>query len=201
MMRHFLILRSLGAVALAGVLSGCVSLGAEPPPSLLNLTADVSAPDGETHSVSAARTLIVSEPEVPAEIDVLRLPVRVNETNIAYLQDAVWVEKPARLFRRLLAETMRASTGRTVLDGDTIGVAAGSRLSGTLREFGYNAARSAVVIRYDAVLSTGENTVITRRFSKSVSNVAAEPDLVGPAMNSAANDLAKDVTSWVAQNS
>ncbi|MEP2736983.1 MAG: ABC-type transport auxiliary lipoprotein family protein [Erythrobacter sp.] len=201
MLRQFFSFRSASALGMAALLSGCVSFGEEPPPSLLNLTADLQAPTGETRSVSAAQTLIVAEPEVPAEIDVLRLPVRVNDTSIAYLQDAVWVEKPARLFRRLLAETIRTRTGRTVLDGDTIGVAAGSRLSGTLREFGYNAAQSAVVLRYDAVMRTGDDTVITRRFSQSVDGVPAEANAVGFAMNSAANDLAKEVTAWVETNS
>lgn len=199
-MRQIFSLRTAATIGLAALLSGCVSFGAEPPPSLLNLTSDLRAPAGETRSVSAAQTLIVAEPEVPAEIDVLRLPVRVNDTSIAYLQDAVWVEKPARLFRRLLAETIRTRTGRTVLDGETIGVAAASRLSGTLREFGYDAASSAVVVRYDAVLRTGEDTVITRRFSQSVNGVAPEASAVGFAMNSAANDLAKEVTAWVEQN-
>lgn len=183
------------------LLSACVSLGAEPPPSLLNLTADLQAPVGETRSVSAAQTMIVAEPDVPAEIDVLRVPVRVSDTSIAYLQDAVWVEKPARLFRRLLAETIRARTGRTVLDGDVVGLGAASELRGTLREFGYNAANASVVLQYDAVLQTGEDNTATRRFIAKVDGVPAEAGPVGDALNRAANDLASQVTQWVEASS
>lgn len=186
------------ALASLGLASGCVSLGgAEPPTSLLKLTPDLSAPVGETRSVTAARTLVVREPEVPAEIDVLRVPVRVSDTSLAYLQEAVWVEKPARLFRRLMAETIRARTGRTVIDSDAVGVAAGSSLSGSLREFGYNAAQSSVVLQYDAVLRTGEDKLATRRFEARVDGILPEAGSVGPALNTAANDIARQVSDWV----
>ena len=54
-----------------------------------------------------------------------------------------------------------------------------------------------MVIRYDAVLRGSDDTVVTRRFVQSVENVPAEASSVGFAMNSAANDLAKDVTTWL----
>jgi len=188
-------------IALAGITTACVSFGAEPPESLLRLTPDISAPVGKTRDVSAGDTLIVREPEVPAEIDVLRVPVRVSDTNLAYLQDAIWVEKPARLFRRLLAETIRVKTGRVVVDGDAVGLASKHLLRGTIREFGYDAAQSAVVVQYDAILRTGKNTAATRRFEVRKSGVAPEVSAVGPALNEAANELAVQVAEWVEQPS
>lgn len=183
------------------LLSACVSFGSEPPESLLTLSSDLRAPVGQTNAMSGETALVVFEPEVPAQIDVLRVPVRVSDTSLAYLQDAVWVEKPARLFRRLMAETIRAQSGRSVIDGDTVGVVAGTQLRGTLREFGYDAGRSAVVLQYDAVLRTGEDTIATRRFEASVDGIPPEANAVGSAMNNAANDLAKQVSAWVQENS
>lgn len=186
-------------IALAATASACVSFGAEPPESLLRLTPDLSAPVGETRDVTAGDTMVVREPEVPAEIDVLRVPVRVSDTNLAYLQDAVWVEKPARLFRRLLAETIRVKTGRVVVDGDAVGLPSSHLLRGTIREFGYDAAQSAVVVRYDAVLRTGKNTAATRRFEVRKSGIAPDVSAVGPALNEAANELAVQVADWIEQ--
>lgn len=186
------------AIALATVTSACVSLGgAEPPTSLLRLTPNISAPIGETRSIMAGDTIVVREPEVPAEIDVLRVPVRVDDTSLAYLQEAVWVEKPARLFRRLLAETIRVKTGRVVIDGDAVGLASNHLLRGTIREFGYDAAQSAVVVQYDAVLRTGDKGIATRRFEVRKSGIAPDVTAVGPALNQAANELAGQVSDWV----
>ena len=46
-------------LALSAALSGCVSLGKEPPPSLLTLTATATAPAGLSASGKAADALVV----------------------------------------------------------------------------------------------------------------------------------------------
>lgn len=99
-------------------LGGCVNLGgAEPPESLLTLTPTTSAPAGAAISAARGEALALHEPVVPAELDVLRVPVRIDDASLAYLKDAVWVERPAQLFRRLLAETIRTQSERVVLAG------------------------------------------------------------------------------------
>lgn len=183
------------------MLTGCVSFGGEVPENLLTLTPDMSAPAGSGHSGSRENAIAIHEPEVPAEIDVLRVPVRVDSVRIAYLKDATWVEKPARLFRRLLAETVRVRTDRLVIDGDDPSLFAESHLRGALREFGYDAVRSAVVVRYDAVRQTGDGRVETRRFEAIEPGVAPEAGPVGLALNRAANDVAKQVADWTAGGS
>src|SRR3546814_16515510 len=75
------------------MLTGCVSFGGEVPENLLTLTPDLSAPAGSGHSGTRENAIAIHEPEVPAEVDVLRVPVRVDAVNIAYLKDATWVEK------------------------------------------------------------------------------------------------------------
>lgn len=190
--RHLVIMGS--ALALAG----CVSLGGgDPPSSLVTLTAEASAPAGSMHSGTQADTLAVHVPETAAEIDVLRIPVQVDDATIAYVTDAVWVEKPARLFRKVVAETIRVETGQLVIDGDDPSLFADSHLRGTLRDFGYDARSQSVVVRYDAIRTGEDGLVETRRFEAIEPGVSANAGSVGSALNRAANDVARQVAGWL----
>lgn len=197
------------AASLALGLGGCVSLGgAEPPDSLLTLTASARAPVGM--SAASGRdnpggAIAVLTPEVPAKLDVLRVPVAVSDTQIAYVQDAFWVEKPARLFRRLLGETLRARTGAMgdaaplVLDSDDTPLNAQTSLRGTLIEMGYDAPTSSVVVRYDAIRADQDGNATTRRFEARESGIAPQATAIGPALNRAANSVAGEVAEWMVQ--
>ncbi|WP_271439213.1 ABC-type transport auxiliary lipoprotein family protein [Pontixanthobacter luteolus] len=188
-----------GAAAMAVIaLSGCISLSSEPPESLLTLTATASAPAGTGTAGSRATAIKVLEPETSARLSVARVPVQVDATEIAYLKDAVWVEKPSRLFRTLLAETLRTRTGGLVIDGDDPGVGAASTIRGTLREFGYDARTSSVVVRFDAIRSEPDGALQTRRFESVQPGILAEAGPVGDGLNRAANDVAGQVADWVA---
>ncbi|WP_324828282.1 ABC-type transport auxiliary lipoprotein family protein [Qipengyuania zhejiangensis] len=187
----------LAALAPALLLGGCVSFGEDPPPSLLTLTATATAPAGVAAQGSNASALALVEFDVPQALAVTRVPVHVSDTEIAYLQDAVWVERPARLFRRLIGETIRARSGRMVIDGDDPGAGANDRLHGTLRSFGYDAPTSSVVVVFDAVRSGTGSSVTTRRFEARVPGVLPEVGSVAPALNAAANDVAGQVADWV----
>jgi len=184
-------------IVLSAALSGCVSLGKEPPPTLMTLTASATAPAGLSASGKPGDALAVLDPEAPQKLDVPRVPVQVDASNVAYLKDAVWVEKPARLFARLLAETIRAKQTRMVIEGSDVRFAAATKLSGQLTEMTYDAGTSSVVVRFDAVLQQPDGGVMTRRFEAKVSGVLADPAAVGPAMNEAANKVAADVASWI----
>ncbi|WP_235902173.1 ABC-type transport auxiliary lipoprotein family protein [Pontixanthobacter gangjinensis] len=178
-------------------LSGCISLGSEPPPSLLTLTSTSSVAAGMTSTGTADSAIKILEPEVPQRLNVTRVPVQVDATEIAYLKDAVWVERPARLFQRLLAETIRAKSNRLVIDGEDPGLIAKSQLRGTLREFGYDAATSSVIVRFDAVRAGADGAIETRRFESVQSGVVAETGPVGDALNRGANDVASQVADWI----
>ena len=188
-------------LALAGVLavalSGCVKLGKEPPPSLLTLTASASAPAGLSASGTAAQAISVLEPEAPQRLDVNRVPVQVDASTIAYLKDAVWVEKSARLFAALLAETIRAKQTRLVIDASEARFAAATKLSDQLLEMGYDARTGSAVMRFDAVLQQPDGQILTRRFETSVGGVTADVGSVGWALNEAANKLAVEIADWV----
>ena len=184
-------------LAPALLLGGCISFGSEPPESLLTLTPANMAPAGTGGSSEAGAALALVEFDTPSAIDVTRVPVQVSDTELAYLKDAVWVEKPARLFRRLVAETIRTRSNRVVIDGDDPGALPGNRLTGTLRQFGYDARTGSVVVVFDAVRPGSGSAVETRRFEASVPGVAADVRSVGPALNQAANDVAGQIADWV----
>lgn len=189
--------KAIVASGLALALAGCLSLGGEPPESLLTLTPDAAAPDGTAVRGDVSSAIAVLEPGAPQSINLTRVPVQVNDAEIAYLKDAVWVEKPARLFQRLLAETIRAKSGRLVIDAETASVGAATRLQGSLGAFGYDARTSSVVVRFDAIRTGAGDSVETRRFEAVVPGVPAEAAPVGRALNEAANTVAGEVAAWV----
>jgi cholesterol transport system auxiliary component len=189
--------RIMLATGLAAALAGCISLGGKTPESLLTLTATAAPEAGYTAQGSSETAIAVLEPGAPQKLDVNRVPVQVDDTNIAYVQDAVWVEKPARLFQRLMAETIRSRTRRLVLDSADPASGTAVQLQGTLREFGYDARTGSVVVRFDAMLGGEGDSVRTRRFESVVPGVAAEAGPVGDALNRAANDVAGQVAGWL----
>jgi len=195
--RGALRIRTALALSAVAMLAGCISIGGKPPEKLLTLTATGTAPAGTGATGSETSAITLVEFEAPARLDVLRVPVQINDSELAYLKDATWVERPSRLFRRLVAETLRAQTSRVVIDGDDPGVVATTRLTGVVREFGYDARTSSVVVRFDAIRMDGEGAgVTTRRFEAVVAGVAAESGPVGEALNQAANQVAGEVAAW-----
>lgn len=189
--------RTLPALAGLAMLAGCISFGKEPPESLLALTPTAEAPAGSVTTGSAEGALAILVPDAPARLDVVRVPVQVDDANIAYLKDAVWVDKPARLFRGLLAETIRTRSNRVVIDSDDPALTARTQLRGVLRDFGYDARTSSVVVRFDAIRETERDGIVTRRFESVIPGVTPEAGPVGEALNRAANDVAGQVAEWV----
>lgn len=184
-------------------LAGCVSLGGgTPPESLLTLdpAARPAAGSGATAGrETTGRAILVQLPDTPAKLDVLRLPVTIDDTRLAYLEDTFWVEKPARLFRRLIGETLRARGTALVIDNDDTPILADATLRGTLLELGYDARTSEVVVQFDAVRTETGGRAVSRRFEAREGGVAATNAAVGPALNRAANRVAVEVADWVAQ--
>ena len=101
------------------------------------------------------------------------------------------------LFRKLLGETIRARTGRLVIDHDDPALTPTNQLRGNLIDFGYDARTASVVVTFDAVRDTNGTQVMTRRFSATVPVVTPEAGPVGAALNQAANDVAGQVADWV----
>ena len=187
------------ALASAVVLSGCVRIGgAEPPERLYTLTPATVAPAGTATDVQEmTAALAVLEPTSPQRLAVPRIPVRATSDSLAYLQDAVWVELPARLFQRVLAETIRTVGNRLVFAENELQYATRTRLSGHLGEMGYDAMTSSAVVRFDAVLQLPDGQIRTRRFESVVAGVAPEAGAVAAALNRGANQVAAEVAEWI----
>jgi cholesterol transport system auxiliary component len=191
--------RALFAAPLMLMLAGCISLGGPPPESLLTLSPEARAPAGPGAGAGPQQPVIaVLAIDTPAKLDVLRVPVAVTDTELAYLQEAFWVEKPARLFRRLVGETIRARGNAMVIDGDETATLATQSVRGTLTEMGYEAQSSTAVVRFDAVKVGSDGIVATRRFEARETGIPAEGRAVGAALNRAANRVAAEVADWVA---
>lgn len=185
------------ASASALLLAGCISFGAEPPESLLSLTPAATVAAGTTINGDIANAIQVVEPGAPTKLSVNRVPVQIDDTQVAYVENAVWVDKPTRLFRKLLGETIRAKSGKLVIDYDDPALTPKNQLRGNLVDFGYDARSSSVVVTFDAVRDVNGTQVSTRRFSSTVPNVLPEAAPIGFALNQAANDVAGQVADWI----
>ena len=183
----------LGALAL----SGCGLLGGKTPPVLMALAPSAAVPAQTNRTAASGDTITVIAPALVQEINTNRVPVRQGGIAIAYVKDAVWVDKPTRLFRRLLGEAIRAHGNRLVIDNDDAALTPKTQLRGTLIDFGYDARTSSAVVTFDAVRDVNGTQVMTRRFSATVPSVTAEAAPVGAALNQAANEVASQVADWV----
>ncbi len=190
----------LAALTAAVLLSGCVSFGAKPPSQLLTLDATQKVPSGAARVAGGGRTLIVADPDAPKMLDTVRVPVQLGPTSVAYVTKVQWADTPRHLFRRLLAETISATTDRVVLDTGQFSGDGGQRLGGELVAFGLDAASNNAVVTYDAMLTTPNGVAIARqRFSASQPvGGKIEAGTVGAPINAAANKVAADVAAWAA---
>jgi cholesterol transport system auxiliary component len=127
---------------------------------------------------------------------VLRVPVQVDGSQIAYLQDVAWVERPARLLRHLLAETIRAKGQRLVFEATDDVTGSKITLSGRLIDMGYDARSQSAVVRYDALREDGKGGVEARRFEAVIPGISPTAESVAPALNRAANQVAAQVADW-----
>jgi len=187
-----------GALASVSVLGACVSFGgAEPPPFLLSLTPATQVDAGAAHSGPRDDALVIRMLTTPQKLNNLRVPVQTSGTGIAYLKDATWVDKPARLFEELLGETISAKNGRLVLTQMQARGRADTYLSGELVNFGLDGPSLTVIVTYDAVKVRSNQPIEKRRFEARETVGAAQAGPVGEALNRAANKVALEVADWV----
>jgi len=186
-------------LAAALPLAGCISFGAKPPPSLLTLDATSAPAVGADQNSAKTRSITIQVPATPTAIAGGRVPVQATPTTIAYVKDALWAEPPARLFARLLSDTVSARSNMVVLSTvQSIGDPSAT-LAGELRRFGLDATTREAVVTYDASLvRAGKETVEKRRFEARVPVTAIDAATAGPVISQAANQVAVEVATWVA---
>ena len=194
-----MMLRVSAAAALALSLGGCALLGGgpKPPPWLLTLAPSAAAPAQVVRSANAGEAVTIDVPVIPKELRSVRVPAQVGETAIAYIKGLQWVDTPDHLFQDLLQETVLRTTNRVVIDPKQSTLDPGLVVTGQLSSFGYEAGQGTVLVRYDAALSTkGGTRVETRRF-EARAPADGTASTVGPALNTAANQVANDVARWI----
>lgn len=192
------LLTKTAVMALALGLSGCSGLlgGGKPPANLVTLTPEAAEPAQIARTAAAGQSVTIATPTVGRELSTVRVPVQVTPTDVQYVANLQLVDAPARLFASLVAETVRRTTNRVVLDPAQTSLDPGLLVTGELRRFGYDASTGQVVVTYDGSQSTAGNRVETRRFTATApaDGTAAS---VGPALNRAANQVALDVAKWI----
>lgn len=218
-------MNKLAILIAAAPLAGCISFGAKPPPSLLTLTATAQPPVGQAQRAAldpgttratvavagqpvatvtnqpvtaGASSITIDAPAVPEEIANQRVPVQSTAHTVAYIKNALWVEPPARLFARLLGDTVTARTGRVVLSTAQSYQTGAATLTGELRRFGIDATRRSAVVTYDAALirATGGG-IEKQRFEAVVPVTTIDAAGAGAGLNQAANQVATEVADWV----
>jgi cholesterol transport system auxiliary component len=184
---------AVGGCSLSGLLGG----GGKPPATLQTLTPEAADPGAIARSAGPGQAVTIAAPTLPKELRTMRVPVQVTPTDIQYVTNLQWVDTPDRLFQDLVAETVRRTTNRVVLDTRQTSLDPGLLVTGQLQRFGYDASSGQAVIIYDAMMSTaGGSRVDTRRFTASVPADGSGPS-VGPALNRAANQVALEVAKWI----
>lgn len=179
-------------------LAGCISFGAKPPPTLLTLTAQSAVAVGQDQNSATAKSITIQVPAVPQALATARVPVQTSATSIAYVPKALWSEPPARLFARLLSDTVASRDGLVVLSTiQSIGDPS-AQLTGELRNFGLDATTREAVVTFDAALiRAGKETVEKRRFEARVPVATIDADSSAAGINQAANQVATQVSDWV----
>lgn len=195
---HRILVSAIVAAALGGCsLSGLMGGGGKPPVTLQTLTPEAADPGPIERSANAGQAVTIAVPAIAKELRTVRVPVQLTPTDVQYVTNLQWVDTPDRLFQSLLAETVRRTSNRVVLDTGQTTLDPGLLVSGELQRFGYDASTGQAVVVYDASLSTaGGNRVDTRRFTATAPADGTGAS-VGPALNHAANQVALDVAKWI----
>jgi cholesterol transport system auxiliary component len=186
----------LYALPLLIMIGACVSFGGKAPVSMLVLTSDNVVAAGAARTAAVADALVIQIPQVPRKLDNNRVPVQIDASSIAYLKDAFWADKPARLMQMLLVETVSAKSGNLVLNEVDAGGKATRYLSGSLLEFGIDATTNEAVVVYDMVKIIRGSATEKRRFEARRPVNAIAPAPAGAALNAAANDVASQIADW-----
>jgi len=185
------------ALSLGGCMGGLLGGGGKAPTTLVTLTPEAAEPGQIARTAAAGQTVTIAAPITARELSTVRVPVQLTPSDVQYVANLQLADTPAKLFANLLAETVRRTTNRVVLDFGQTNLDPGLLVSGELQRFGYDASTGQVVVIYDGALSTSAgNRVETRRFTATAPADGTGPS-VGPALNRAANQVATDVAKWI----
>ncbi len=190
-----------GAMAMAALsLSGCLSLGAKPPPSLIRLTAAERPGADAGQPIAAGRTVTVMIPHGPVEFSLPRIAVRSAGSRLSYIKNAAFADQPYRLIAGVFGEVIQARTGRPTLDGRNYHIAPGIRIVTQIDDFSIDTDRRQANLVVDVIRQAADGkTVTTRRFEGHAPVAAITSDGVAPALDQAVNQVAAAIADWIGQ--
>ncbi|APG62316.1 hypothetical protein LPB140_05290 [Sphingorhabdus lutea] len=190
-------LKSALILPVIGLLSACISLGTDPLPSMLTLKSNQMLDAGQVKSLNNENGLVIALPLLPRKLDTTRIPVQIDDQNIAYLTQTAWVDKPNNLFQSLLMEQISAGSNFVVMDEEQGFGKNIQRISIKFHEFGIDSRTNQAMIIADVTRHHPVNMPITKRFAANVPVAEIAPSQAGYSLNKAANMVAADILTWI----
>lgn len=184
---------ALGGCSISSMLGG----GGKPPATLFTLSPNAVDPAQISRTANSGQAVTIATPVITKALRTTRVAVELGPTQVQYVKNVQLVDTPDRLFQNLLAETVRRTTNRVVLNARQSTLDPGVLVTGELQRFGYDSMSGQVVVQYDAAMSgQGGASVDSRRFTAMVpadGTAATVPN----ALNEAANQVAVQVAQWI----
>jgi cholesterol transport system auxiliary component len=193
---------ALAALFLGAVLASCSSIlptgedGKKPPQRfLLSMTQTELTP-----TINSA--IRVEDFDAPAELALDRIVVRRGAQEVLYTKGARWTDKPTRLMRSLVSDYLKANSKSIVASPTQIDVPIVYRLSGRLSAFHVRVDGAPTAsVRFEALLNNTRNRApVARVFAAEAAADSDSPSAMAAALNTASNQVAKDVAAWVADS-
>ena len=187
-------------VALGMLLGGCSILPKVEAPNVY-LLPTTPAPATAHHSV-LQESLRIATPQAAKVLDSTRIAVLPEGNVITSYQGARWSDPAPRLLRDRLLDAFRTDGRFAAVSSDDANLQADLELAGDLGAFQseYGQGVPVVVIRYDAQLVRGssQKIVATHRFDIRQPVAGKDVPQVVTAFGQAVDQLAAQVTAWVA---
>jgi cholesterol transport system auxiliary component len=151
---------------------------------------------------AALPAIRIEDFETSADIASTRIAVRVGAQEVRYVSGGIWTDKPARLMRALLADTVRQHSSGLVLSAAQADITPAYRLTGRLIAFQAEAANGVathMIISTEQLLIIAKTGTVlaSRRFEAREASRSDRPADLADAANTAANIIAAQTTDWL----
>ncbi|SDG64055.1 ABC-type transport auxiliary lipoprotein family protein [Pelagibacterium luteolum] len=187
---------SFSAIGLTSALAGCVSLGASAP-----VTYDLTPGAPQSVARRSTRMVVVREPSTIATYDSQRIVVRQPGGILSYLQDSQWSDRLPLLVQTRMLQAFR-DAGVTNIGKPTDPVALDIILSTDIRAFELDTtdgtALARVALAIQLVDDRSRRVMASEEFSADVGSTSLNQVVVVGALNTALDNVLRQVVAWTA---
>jgi len=194
------LMREIAAIMAAGMLGGCAVsglVGASAP-----ATFDLEAPQVERMHARGIQ-VTVYPPVAVKTIDTVEILVKGGNGRVAYFSGAAWGDRLPALFQARLVQTLANSGAFRAVLTNQDRVTGDLSLAIEIRDFQVDAtsgSAEAVVDVYVKLVDERTSSVVTtKRFHASVAAASTDPNAGIHALNTAFQQVAAEITTWVAR--